>query len=211
MKFKDILVTKGLDEATPVEKPEIGSGADHHVFPVKHDRTKVFKLGSEHAVDFWYDMFKNHPLIFPMVYKRGKTKMKLKKDKVVFQDNTFVRLKAGSIVPIDYVEMEKLDPKKAENEWRILDSAIIDITEEQWDFQDYVLHFALFEGSNMTPDYALMTHVLSELKSDYPDEYRMITRFLDLIIEIKKVNNHPDLHIYNFGYDKKGKLKCLDI
>ena len=211
MKFRDILITKGLDEATPVEKPELGSGADHHVFPVKHDQTKVFKLGSEHAVDFWYDMFKNHPSVFPMVYKRGKTKMKLKKDKVVFQDNTFVRLKAGSIVPIDYVEMEKLDPQRAENEWRMLDSAIIDITEEQWDFQDYVLHFALFESSNMKPDYALMTHVLDELKSDYPEEYRMITRYLDLIIEIKKINKHPDLHIHNFGYDKKGKLKCLDI
>ena len=211
MKFRDILITKGLDEATPVEKPELGSGADHHVFPVKHDQTKVFKLGSEHAVDFWYDMFKNHPSVFPMVYKRGKTKMKLKKDKVVFQDNTFVRLKAGSIVPIDYVEMEKLDPQRAENEWRMLDSAIIDITEEQWDFQDYVLHFALFESSNMKPDYALMLHVLDELKSDYPEEYRMITRYLDLIIEIKKINKHPDLHIHNFGYDKKGKLKCLDI
>ena len=211
MKFRDILITKGLDEATPVEKPEIGSGADHHIFPSKHNPNIVYKLGSEHAVDFWYDMFKNNPKIFPIVYKRGKTKMKLKKDKVVFQDNTFVRLKAGSVNPVDYVEMEKLDPKRAENEWRMLDSAIIDITEEQWDFQDYVLHFALFESSNMKPDYDLMTHVLDELKSDFPDEYRMMTRFLELIIEIKKINTHPDLPIYNFGYDKTGKLKCLDI
>lgn len=211
MKFRDILITKGLDEATPVEKPEIGSGADHHIFPSKHNPNIVYKLGSEHAVDFWYDMFKNNPKIFPIVYKRGKTKMKLKKDKVVFQDNTFVRLKAGSVNPVDYVEMEKLDPKRAESEWRMLDSAIIDITEEQWDFQDYVLHFALFESSNMKPDYDLMTHVLDELKSDFPDEYRMMTRFLELIIEIKKINQHPDLHIYNFGYDKAGKLKCLDI
>ena len=211
MKFKDILVTKGLDEATPVEKPELGSGADHYIFPSKRNPNNVYKLGSEHAVDFWYDLFKNHPSIFPVVYKRGKTRMKLDRDKVVFQDNTFVKLKAGSIVPVAYVEMEKLDPKRAENEWKMLDFAITDITEDQWDFQDYVLHFAIFESSNMKPDFDLMLHVFDELKINYPDEYKMITRFLDLIIEVKKVNKHPDLHMYNFGYDMKGNLKCLDI
>jgi hypothetical protein len=40
MKFRDILITKGLDEATPVEKPEIGSGADHHIFPKIIIRTR---------------------------------------------------------------------------------------------------------------------------------------------------------------------------
>lgn len=211
MKFKDILVTKGLDEATPVEKPELGSGADHHIFPSKHNPDRVYKLGSEHAVDFWYDLFKSRPSIFPIVYKRGKTRMKLDRDRSVFQDNTFVKLKAGTIVPVDYVEMEKLNPQRAENEWKLLNRVIINITEDQWDFQDYVLHFALFEGAKMKPDYALMIHVLDEMKNDYPDEYKMITRFLDLILEIKKLNKFPDLHIYNFGYDIKGNLKCLDI
>ena len=51
----------------------------------------------------------------------------------------------------------------------------------------------------------------THLRTNYPDEYKMITRFLDLIIEVKKVNKHPDLHMYNFGYDMKGNLKCLDI
>jgi hypothetical protein len=214
MKFKEILKEFNhvdLDEATPVEKDELGSGADHHIYPSKHNPKIVYKLGSEHAVDFWFDMFKNNPKVFPIVYKRGKTKMKLKKDKMVFKDNTFVRLKAGDIIPIDYVEMEKLDPKRAENEWKMLNYAIVDITENQWDFQDYVLHFALFESSNMKPDYVLMTHIFDELKVSYPSEYKMITRFLDLIIEIKKINKHPDLHMYNFGYDTKGVLKCLDI
>ena len=214
MKFEDILKEVNhvdLDEATPVEKDELGSGADHHVYPSKHNPKVVYKLGSEHAIDFWFDMFKNNPKVFPVVYRRGKTKMRLKKDKVVFKDTGFVRLKAGSIEPVDYVEMEKLDAKRAETEWGLLNEAIIDITEGQWDFQDYVIHFALFEGSKLKPDVALMVHVIDELKSGYPSEHGMILRFLDLIMEIKKINKHPDLHMYNFGYDTKGALKCLDI
>jgi hypothetical protein len=56
-----------------------------------------------------------------------------------------------------------------------------------------------------------MIHVIDELKSGFPSEHKMILRFLDLIMEIKKINKNPDLHMYNFGYDKKGNLKCLDI
>jgi hypothetical protein len=40
---------------------------------------------------------------------------------------------------------------------------------------------------------------------------KTLDRFRTLIKKICELKKRPDLHIDNFGYDKDGTLKCLDI
>lgn len=198
-----------LAEATPVEKPEIGAGVDHHIYPSKHNPNIVYKLGTKEVVDWWYNDFKNNPDIFAHVYGRGSTKMKLKKDKNVFTPEGWVTKKAGTIIPIDYVKIEKLDAERAKNDWQEIDQAVMELSEnDSYIFLDYVIDHLIRKNQ---PKSKYMEHVEDGIKRFFPELVGKFEMFMNLIDKLEEVKHMPDVHLNNFGYDKNGVLKCLDF
>lgn len=206
MKFRDIIPV--LNEGTPVEKPEIGAGIDHHVYPSTSNPNIVFKLGTKEIIDRWIDDFKKRPDIFPEIYGRGSTKLKLKRDKNVFTPQGWELKKAGSIIPIDYVKVEKLDAKKAKADWQEIDSAVMEIVEsDSYIFLDYVIDFLIRKGKDKS---RIMKEVEEGMANFHPDLVDKFNMFMNLIDKVDEVKDMPDVHLNNFGYDKNGTLKCLD-
>jgi hypothetical protein len=197
-------------------RKELGSGIDHLVFTATDDSNIVYKLGPKIAVDYWFEDFKKNPNLFPKVYKRGKTKMKLKSPKQIKTNTGYKTFPVGTILPLDYVKLEKLDTSRVEKEWDLLDQ----ISEEIREIDDYGFLDFLIIYMTTKPEYekrgwndnATINTFDSEMKKRGPEIYGLFRRYVDLVDKIKAVKpGVPDLHRYNFGYDKKGNLKCLDF
>jgi len=52
---------------------------------------------------------------------------------------------------------------------------------------------------------------LDNVKREAPHMYDKCVELFDLVVKIWEVVPEFDLHLFQFGYDKTGKLKCLDI
>ena len=197
-------------------RKELGSGVDHSVYASTDEPGVVYKLGPKRVIDMWYESFKNNPDIFPKVYKRGKSKTKLKKDKNVYTPNGYVELKAGTVIPIDYVKLEKLDTERVEKEWNMLDNMMEEIMEiDDYGFLDYLIVYMTNTPEAKKNGYdsdATINKIDGQVKEYYPNLYPIFMNYIELTNKIKAVKpGVPDLHRYNFGYDKQGKLKCLDF
>jgi hypothetical protein len=174
-------------------------------------------LGSKKSIDSWFEEFKQDPSIFPKVYRRGSTKVKLK------SDLPFYRLKkgstsfpAGTVVPMDYVEMEKLDTTRVNKEWDLLDEMLETLTERDgYEFLDFLIILMTNSPEAKANGYdsdATIAKVDEEVKKYYPQLYPIFMNYINLTEKIQKVSKQvPDLHRHNFGYDNKGRLKCLDF
>lgn len=199
-------------------RKEMGAGVEHKVYPSTTDPNVVYKLGSKRSIDSWVEEFKKDPSIFPKVYKRGSTKIKLKTEIPFYQlPGAGVKtMPAGSVVPVDYVEMERLDTNKVEKDWINLDKALAEIMEiDEYGFMDFlILHMtnsakARANGHDYT---STIDKIDTQVKQYYPALYPVLLKYITLSDKIKAVTKSvPDLHRYNFGYDKKGNLKCLDF
>jgi hypothetical protein len=198
-------------------RKEMGAGVEHKVFPSTTDPNIVYKLGSKKSIDSWFEEFKQDPSIFPKVYRRGSTKVKLK------SDLPFYRLKkgstsfsAGTVVPMDYVEMEKLDTTRVNKEWDLLDEMLETLTERDgYEFLDFLIILMTNSPEAKANGYdsdATIAKVDEEVKKYYPQLYPIFMNYINLTEKIQKVSKQvPDLHRHNFGYDNKGRLKCLDF
>lgn len=190
-------------------RKEMGSGVEHTVYASTDEPDVIYKLGPKKTIDTWYEIFKKNPAIFPKVYKRGRTKIKLKSDRTVDTPKGRVRLKAGSLLPLDYVKLEKLDTKRVLSDWNILNDAIEDILErENYEFEDFLISYMQKFDVTLLEDIKDGIHY-------YPEAEKIFKRYVNLIDKIMSIwnnkNDIPDLHRNNFGYDKSGNLKCLDF
>jgi hypothetical protein len=53
--------------------------------------------------------------------------------------------------------------------------------------------------------------LLNFTKKEKPNLTRSIDEFSKMVNELYKITPNPDIRKFNFGYDDKGVLKCLDI
>ncbi len=197
-------------------RTELGSGIDHLVFTATDDSNIVYKLGPKIAVDYWFDDFKKNPSIFPKVYKRGKSKIKLKSEKRILTDKGYKVFPVGTILPIDYVKLEKLNTERVQKEWDLLDNAVEEIMEiDDYGFLDFLIVHMTNRPENKERgwnDDVTVERISGEIKRFYPNLYPVFMRYVELTNKIKAIKpGVPDLHRYNFGYDNKGRLKCLDM
>ena len=217
MKFENIIIEMiqhDVEEIATKEKELVGKGAFHNVYISKKNPNVVYKIGFDEDVNGWVDIFKGHPDLFPKVYKMGHINIKLKKSATTlsWRNGEFkpITYSPGDTVNVKYVELEKLDTFKAQNDWLKLDYAITDLTEEGWEFQDYVIHLIL-NYTKEGGDYDMIDAIDENIKVSHPEMVDVLNKFVTLIRKICEVKKRPDLHIDNFGYDKDGNLKCLDI
>jgi hypothetical protein len=197
-------------------RTELGSGVDHMVFTATDDSNIVYKLGPKIAIDYWFDDFKKNPNLFPKVYKRGRTTFKLKSEKSIPTKKGYKTFPVGTIIPLDYVKLEKLDTERVQKEWDLLSDISEEIREiDGYEFLDFLIVYMTWRPENKERgwnDDATIDMFDTEMKKRGPQIYKLFKSYVDLVDNLKKVKSGvPDIHRYNFGYDKNGKLKCLDF
>ena len=189
MKLLDI-----LRELDIKPKPILGKGSYHAVYDYLKDSTKIIKVPLEDIDETHHqiEIFKEHPDIFPIVHK----------------------------VTDKYVILEKLDAKKAREDIQNLGKEIGIKIKELSDPSDtlrwigralntpgndisYLMNRIIFA-------FELNKRIISDMLT--PEDSKLYFTLMSLINQANEImGGDADIHFNNFGYDKTGKLKILDI
>jgi hypothetical protein len=187
-----IIINMEIQELGTKEKEVFNRGMEHQIFASKSNPNVLFKVGHKDTVDEWYEVFKSEPEIFPKVFRAGK-----------MQDEN-----------IYYVELEKLDTKKFENDWDSLELSLEDIGVLDVDRGESFSDLYITEGSDASIFVDIGKKLLNHNKKDYDFFINFLTvikKCEKAILKIKNKDTFVDAHKYNFGYGKDGKIKCLDL
>lgn len=165
------------------KKEPYGAGDRHNIYSSLKDKTKLFKVKKDgEDVDMsCIDIFKAHPEVFPKVYRSNDR---------------------GA-------EVENLNAKKAQMEFEDLNHVLnSDEGEGFWQ-----LLFDIASGKNKERVGEYIKEYYQHLKENDPRLVVPFTNYIKLVDKISKVTGmtHLDIHSGNFGYDKSGKLKMIDI
>ena len=181
-KLREVLL-----ELNTQKKPLYNFGVEHRIFASSKDPNILYKVGDKYTIVRSIDVFKQDPTSFPIIYRGGKTK----RDGEEFF----------------YIAVEKLDAPKAKAEYGIL----LDILVKHKVVENWLQFSDLLE--NMTKSNRSYV-VLSEI-FEKENQIDMFNRWYTLLGKInpiiKKIKGWTDYNRSNFGYDKNGNLKCLDI
>jgi hypothetical protein len=181
-----------IHELGTKKKEVFNRGIEHTIFASKNNPNVLFKVGFKDTVDEWYEVFKSDSEIFPEVFRAGKIK----------DENIY------------YVELEKLDTNKFENDWDDLELALKDIGAIDVDMEESFSDLYMNEGS----DSSVFVEIGKKLLNYNRERYNFFINFLSVIkkcektiFKVKGKDTIVDTHKYNFGYGKDGKIKCLDL
>jgi len=181
-----------VNELGTKEKEPFGSGLEHKIYPSLKDPNILFKVGEKDIIFEWYELFLNNPDLFAKVYGIGK---------IPNSQNYFVKI-------------EKLDTQKFESNWDSLEESLEDIGVVDTDTGESFIDIYFNFGS----DSEKIKEILIKLKNYNIDSYNFFVELLTLIKNAEKKQNEflnkdtiVDMHKYNLGYDKNGKLKFLDV
>lgn len=182
-------IKKILKEVDTTHKQTIGRGAEHVIYPSQKHPDRVYKIGKQESVEQWLDIFRENPEIFPKVFGVGYFKNKPE---------------------IKFVEIEKLNTDEVKNEWGILDFALEDLgVQDEFGYVDDIFYM---KSLGKWDD----KEILKSLKKQNPRAYNLYKKWSDYLEKIdtylkSKGYKYFDIHRHNFGYDKNGKIKTLDI
>ena len=166
---------------------QIGKGTEHTIYTSDKNPNAIVKVGKKENVEKWSKVFKANPDLFPKVFKVGK-----------LEDGQY------------YAVIEKLDTKKAVEEWGKLEIALEDIGEVDTD---------VFES---TIDQVFIDIILGKKDANQiykklsGDNQKLFKKWIEFLAKTAKYLIDTkfgglDIHRYNFAYDKKGKIKAIDI
>jgi hypothetical protein len=180
-----------INEMVTKEKDLFGRGAWHLVYPSKNNPDIVYKIGFNlDIMKQWVGLFNEHPDFFPKTYgniKESKFNIKGFNGKVIEKKTGY------------YIAVEKLDTKSFLKFWNEIDLIFL-----PRDFQQFLRYFKNYD---MDEIYNLAEKVKT-LKPEFMDQFIEFVNLVDSIYEIKPSS---DLHRNQFGIDKEGKMKCLDL
>ena len=115
-----------------------------------------------------------------------------------------------------YLAYERLDTKRFYNFWMTIEGIFETSNKIDVYDNDYNIDWDVWGLESFTlGDYEVSKEVFhimeSEVKERAPELYNEYIMFINLIFDIREVREHPDTNSGNFGYDKNGKIKSLDI
>lgn len=193
MKLMDILIETVLQQNeldTRTKNPH-SWGAMHYIYKT-NDPSKLIKVGPEETVNEWYELFQTYPNLFAKVYKRGKTKIKMKN---------------GEHHIGDYVMVEKLDARAFKSLWFYFERACNDYQDSigKYDHDSFQYYITRIEDN--------MEFIRGMAKSMEGDVtlHNKFVQFVNLLLDIYELKPAADVHVDQFGIDEEGKIKCLDI
>ena len=165
------------------QKDVQGRGSAHFTYKSLQDPDKVFKVSIENGKDLDNGILRH---------------IKMFKDHPKFFPEVFRIFKKG-------VELEKLDVEKATKEFKELDDVLK---------QNKSRLALLLTDINSGKSYDIAVGNANKfLQRKYPKLVGVFKKWCELIDDITKETSIHDLdiHKFNFGYSKQGKLKMLDI
>lgn len=193
------LIRKILKEVSLDKKERLGRGSFHDVYPLKYDPSRVVKIPRtrdgyaaaeywEAGSESWFNIFKKYPQYFPEVYK----------------------------ITDKYIILEKLDTNrvkqdliKMEDDLVSISSNLSDMIEDRNFGVTEVLDGLIMGKLSGDKEDAKMLNMLIK-KSHNKDLFKI---YIDLLLSIRgeRIRGFIDVNDGNFGYNKEGKLKMLDI
>ena len=185
---KNDITESQLKELKPKSKDLIGketNNIEHEIFPSKRFPDRVYKVGPPRRVDAWYYLFVSRPDLFPIVYKKGYIPYNFNGEELYYY----------------YVLLEKLDTKKA-----LMHYDMVDAYFRKNKFPRFEMWIIGIEDGdeNLRP-------IMTKMYKEDPKLFEIFERFYILIDQVYELKPGADLHKYQFGYDKLGNLKCLDL
>lgn len=171
-------------------KEPYAAGTEHEIYKDSKDPNKVYRVVMQGHPDIskqaynWVEIFKKYPQYFPAVYKSTER---------------------GASV-------EKLNTNKAMQEFDDINNTLRGEMEETkklgW-FTDLLKDIA--EGLDRK---SVINKVGMYLQENEPSLASAFKRYINLMIKLQPINSPEhtlDAHAGNFGYDKQGRLKMLDL
>lgn len=203
------MIQHDVDEIATKEKELVGKGAFHNVYPSNKNPNMVYKIGFDEDVNGWVDLFKSRPDIFPKVYSTGHVNIKLKKQVTNFSWRTGefkpITYNPGDTVKVKYVGVERLNTEKAKQHWNSLANVVSVMSGKS--LQTYLTSLGMDE--EMEEEFLSIGERIKETGNDFI--YKIFVEFYNLIHSVYELKPVADVHVGNYGYDKDGNLKCLDI
>ena len=173
-------------------KPVLGGGRDHRIFQSAIHADQVIKAEIRPGeVNLWYNTFKKYPKIFVNV---------IKKSKVKGTDGTLM----------DAVVLEKLNTEPFVNLWNNMESLLIKMERQTPGSPMTGLESTLKNIQN--PAFKnVWNKFLTYVKQNNPAMFSKVNELNVMVGELYKITPKPDIRQLNFGYDKNGILKALDL
>jgi hypothetical protein len=193
------LIRKIIKEISVDKKERMGRGSFHDVYPLKYDSDKVVKVprlkdgyaASEYlepGSDSWFNTFKKYPQYFPEVYK----------------------------ITDKYIILEKLDTERVKQELFKMEDDLVSISpvisdmieEHNYGVTEILYWLILGKLLGNKEEIDIYNDIIE--KSHFKDIFK---RYFDLLFNIRneRIRGFIDVNDGNFGYNKEGKLKMLDI
>lgn len=205
-----IVLTESQLEFIESKRKFLGSGEQHRVLTLHNIHDKEFenqdvvlKIGLPEDVQPQINFFKEFPDYSPIVFKSGIIKVS---DKSIEKNDLYPYVDYENNMAYAYVE--RLDTKEFLRRYNSMYNKL--------DYRNR-LDFIKFSDNPINEQY------LKYRIKDYlikngatPEDLSFYDEFVKLMIDIwKNYYAHDekllDFHSENFGIDKKGKIKCLDI
>jgi hypothetical protein len=192
------ILRESLNEMTPINKPEFGSGMDHTVFKSKQHPDRLYKIGRENNIKVWVPIFKAYPKIFPRVYRV----FPLTKD------------------PYFWVaEIEKLNTDTAKKDFKLASDYLEDYTEQIFKFPIRLARIDIFDNESNIPFSVFIIKFKNWLLDIHKDEriIKNILMWVKTVYQIYKLLDKKyqyeiyDIHSGNVAYDNNGNIKIIDI
>jgi hypothetical protein len=179
---------KNVKAPTIKVKPVLGGGKDHRVFQSAIHPDRVIKAEVRPGeVDKWYDIFSNNQKIFAKPFSKTKIKN---------TDGTM----------LSAVVMEKLNTLPFTNMWDTMEELLIKMPGNTYSTLEYVAKNIRTPIVKKTWD-----NLAKYIKQQDPSMASKVDEFYKMVDELYKLTPKPDIRQFNFGYNKEGILKALDI
>lgn len=171
-------------------------GWNHLIYPSKNPNM-LYKLGSEYKVNKWLSIFKKHPDLFPIIYKTGKFTYEGKK--------------------CMWVLLEKLNTNLVLEEWKVLTDCLYEFIPKPSylnddEYRDIEEIFKLVNTDK--PFIKFLSDYLKDSEEEDMEEnnnYYLFLKWVKFFEKLSFLGNKLDIHKNQYGYDKNGNIKCLDI
>ena len=176
-------------------KQIIGGGADHRVFFSKVNPNVIFKAEIRPGeVDQWFKTFNAHPDVFPKTFKK-------------------VKVKGENGEMLTAVVLEKLNTQTFELFWKQSEGTLAQFEKVKNLAPSAQTSLeSLAKKIKKNPSYQKQWNEYIEFyKKTYPQLSKRVDEFNTIVEKLYRITPNPDIRKFNFGYNKTGSLKSLDI
>ncbi len=182
-----ISLLKLLHEIEIKNKDPYAYGTQHNIYKSLNNNDRIFKVVNPDFEDVpeqtydWIKIFKAHPDLFPKVFRSNDRGAEVEKLDVAGANK-------------DFTEVESfLNAKFGKTSFKEL---LFDIVENESDYKQRINDYGQY------------------LVKEDQKLALIFKKFISLMIKLQPINlpdDSIDIHQGNFGYDKSGKLKMIDI